>query len=86
MFVFAAVMGANEPSNGFETNKIYQKKQQCSFCADSAPSQSLGLQSLGFRYADSFLFSLYVLLIYQGLSITYYILHVNYYIMPIDCP
>ena len=31
MFVFAAVMGANEPSNGFETNKIYQKNSSAVF-------------------------------------------------------
>ena len=53
MFVLAAVMAANEPSNNFEKNINIEKNLQCSFCADSAPSQSLGLQSLGFRYAES---------------------------------
>ena len=59
MFVFAAVMAANEPSNKFETNKNSEKRQQCSFYADSAPSQSPGLQSPGFCYAEFILTSIY---------------------------
>ena len=53
MFVFAAVMAANEPSNYFETNTNLEKELQLFFGADTAPSRSPGLQSPGFRYADA---------------------------------
>ena len=65
MFVFAAVMAANEPSNKFETNQKNGKKLQCCFYADSAPSQSPGLQSPGFRYADVYIY-IYILYITYG--------------------